>query len=120
MQVLLAHPSGAYNRGAPWSLPQDLPEPGESRADAARRETLEETGVAAADLHPLGWIDDTRSRKRIYAFAGPAPNNAQPRCASWEIDVAEFVDLDTARRRIHPDQRVFVDRLEAWLGLSPP
>lgn len=116
LEVLLVHPSGNYNRRAPWSIPKGLPERGESLEDAARRETAEETGVSTGALHALGHIDYRRSHKRIFAFAGPAPEGARPRCASWEVDAAEFVTIDRARERIHPDQEVFVDRLLEHLG----
>lgn len=116
-EVLLVHPSGAYNRRAPWSIPKGEPAPGEDLEDAARRETLEETGVwPPADLLDLGHIDYRRSRKRVYAFSGALPVNARPRPASWEVDAAEILDIGTARRRVHPDQRPFLDRLAAALG----
>jgi len=115
LEVLIVHPSGNYNRRAPWSIPKGLPDAGEELEAAARRETLEETGVVAAELTPLGHIDYTKSRKRIHAFAGAAPDDADPRCASWEVDRAEFVLADQAKEFLHPEQRVFVDRLEALL-----
>lgn len=115
LQVLLVHPSGNYNRRAPWSIPKGIPDDGEALEAAARRETREETGVEAAELSEIGSIDYRRSRKRIFAFAGPAPPDAEPCCASWEVDGAEFVAIDEARRRIHPDQAPFLDRLEALL-----
>ena len=40
-EVLLVHPSGNYNRKAPWSIPKGLPDSGEDLEDAARRETWE-------------------------------------------------------------------------------
>lgn len=115
VEVLLVHPSGNYNRKAPWGLPKGLPDEGETLEAAARRETLEETGVAAGPLTDLGHIDYTRSRKRVHGFAGPAPDAAAPRCASWEIDRAEFVTLARAAELIHPEQRPFLDRLRALL-----
>ncbi len=117
LEVLLVHPSGNYNRGKPWSLPKGLPEEGETLEDAARRETEEETGVAVpGPLRPLGHVDYTKSKKRVHAFAAAAPDGAAPRCASWEVDCAEFVALEKAREVLHPDQRAFLDRLEALLG----
>ncbi|MBI3838767.1 MAG: NUDIX domain-containing protein [Planctomycetia bacterium] len=117
LEVLLVHPSGNYNRHAPWSIPKGLPDEGESLEAAARRETLEETGVTAGPLEPLGSITYTKSRKQVHAFAGQSAAGS-PRCASWEIDQAEFVPIERARELLHPDQRPFLDRLEEWLKPS--
>ena len=114
-EVLLVHPSGNYNRRAPWSIPKGLPDDGEELETAARRELLEETGVNAGELFPLGSIVYRKSRKRVHCFAGPAPDDATPRCASWEVDCAEFVPLVVARERIHLDQAEFLDRLASYL-----
>jgi predicted NUDIX family NTP pyrophosphohydrolase len=116
LEVLLIHASGNYNRKKPWSIPKGEPDPGETDLEAtARRETLEETGVVAGQLTPIGSMKYTKSGKTIHAFAGPAPENAAPHCASWEIDQARFVSLEEARRLIHPEQAVFLDRLEELL-----
>ena len=116
LEVLLVHASGGYNRGKPWSIPKGEPDPGETDLEnTARRETLEETGVVAGQLIPLGHIQYSKSRKWVHAYAGPAPDDAQPQCASWEIDQAKFLSLDEARRLIHPEQAVFLDRLAELL-----
>src|SRR4051812_35386649 len=113
LEVLLVHPSGAYNRHAPWSIPKGEPNKDEQdRLEAtAQRETLEETGVTAGELVALGDMTYRKSRKQVHCFAGPAPADAAPRLASWEIDQARFVTLEEARNLIHPDQAVFLDRL---------
>lgn len=116
LEVLLVHPGGAYNRKSPWSIPKGLPDENEDLEAAARRETLEETGASAGPLSPLGSIVYRKSRKTVHAFAGPAPEGLEPRCASWEIDRACFLPIDKARTLIHPDQAVFLDRLVAHLG----
>jgi predicted NUDIX family NTP pyrophosphohydrolase len=118
LEVLLVHASGNYNRHSPWGIPKGWIEEGEELEAAARRETMEETGVIAGELVSLGHIDYTKSRKRVHAFAGEVAADTQPRCASWEIDAAEFLTLDRAREAIHPDQRAFLDRLEALLSPS--
>ena len=121
LEVLLVHPSGPYNRNAPWGIPKGVPSRSESEKDlekTARRETLEETGVQAGDLVPLGDMVYRKSRKQVHCFAGPAPSDAEPRVASWEVDRAEFLHLDRAREVIHPDQAVFLDRLEEHLRIA--
>jgi predicted NUDIX family NTP pyrophosphohydrolase len=123
IEVLIVHASGAYNRRAPWGIPKGVPDPGETDLEAtARRETLEETGVTAGPLVPVGFIDYVKSRKRVFCFAGPAPPDAAPRPTSWEIDQARFVELARARELLHPDQRVFLDRLADHLNSAeaPP
>ncbi len=111
VEVLLVHPAGNYNRRAPWGIPKGQPNPGETMEEAARRETMEETGVICEGLIDIGFVDYTRSKKRVYAFVGRSPEGAAPRCASWEVDKAEFIDVTRARRIIHPDQAVLLDRM---------
>ncbi len=118
LEVLLVHASGGYNRHAPWSIPKGEPADETELEETARRETLEETGVQAGPLVSLGHIDYRKSRKRVHCFAGPAPADAAPRCASWEVDQARFATLSEARELLHPDQRVFIDRLVTNLATS--
>jgi predicted NUDIX family NTP pyrophosphohydrolase len=116
IEVLLVHPSGNYNRRAPWGIPKGQPDPDEDLEATARRETVEETGIVAGALAPIGFVDYTRSKKRVHGFAGAAPDDAAPRCASWEVDKAEFIEISRARRIIHPDQAAFLDRLIEMLA----
>jgi predicted NUDIX family NTP pyrophosphohydrolase len=116
LEVLLVHPSGAYNSRAPWSIPKGVPNDNEELERTARRETLEEVGVTAGELVSLGFIEYKKSRKDVYCFAGPAPADADPRPTSWEVDQARFVRLDQARQLLHPDQVPFLDRLQAYLN----
>jgi len=116
LSVVVVHASGPYNRNAPWGIPKGEPNAGEALEVAARRETLEETGVdVTGPLVSLGHVDYTRSRKRIHAWAAPLPAGTTPRCASWEIDKAELAPIERARSLIHKDQAAFLDRLLAAL-----
>jgi len=117
IEVLLVHPSGNYNRRAPWGIPKGAPNPDEPLEAAARRETWEETGLTIiSPLTDLGHVDYTRSKKRVHGYAGRAPDGADPRCASWEVDKVEFIEITRARRIIHPDQAALLDRLEQHLA----
>jgi predicted NUDIX family NTP pyrophosphohydrolase len=119
IEVLLVHPAGNYNRRAPWGIPKGAPDPDEALEATARRETLEETGLEiVCPLHDLGWVDYSRSKKRVHAYAALAPDGAAPRCASWEVDKVEFIEITRARRVIHPDQAALLDRLEQFLAAS--
>ena len=120
LEVLLVHPAGNYNRRAPWGIPKGAPDPNEELEATARRETLEETGLdIGGTLVHLGFVDYTRSKKRVHAYCGPAPDGAAPRCASWEVDKAEFIEITRARRIIHPDQAALLDRLQRHLSAEP-
>lgn len=114
LEVLLVKPSGPAARYG-WSIPKGLPDEGESLEDAARRETVEETGVTATELRELGFIDYVKSKKRVHCFFGPAPRDATPKNASWEVSEARFVPVEEARRLLHADQRALVDVLLANL-----
>ena len=117
-EVLLVHASGNYNKRSPWGIPKGIPDEGETLEQAARRETVEETGITSESLRELGFIEYKKSRKRVHCFCGPAPEGAEPRCASWEIDKAQFVTIEKARELIHPDQCEFIERLEKWIASS--
>src|SRR5207344_655256 len=104
-----------FNRGKPWSIPKGEIDGDEDLEAAARRETREETGVEAGELVELGFIDYQKSKKRVHCFAGLAPKDAQPRCASWEIDEARFASFGEAQELLHPDQRPFLARLKEYL-----
>lgn len=118
--VLLVHPSGNYNRKSAWSIPKGLPEAEEELEAAARRETMEETGIVAGELEFIGHVDYTKSRKRVHCFVGPLPNDPSPRPTSWEVDKAEVVPIQQAKQIIHPDQLAFLHRLEDHLRSKRP
>jgi len=117
---LVVHPSGNYNRRAPYSIPKGLVAPGERAEETALRETREETGVPCRIVAALGEIRYRKSRKTVIAFLAeplvPVPEPVlEP--GDWEIDRAEFLPPEEARARLHPDQRPFVDRA---LALDAP
>lgn len=120
VEVLLVHPSGPYNRRAPWSIAKGEPGSDADLEATARRETLEETGVTAGALVSLGNMIYRKSRKQVHCFAGPAPSDAVPKAASWEVDQVRFVPLTEAYQLLHPDQCVFLDRLQQLLADQPP
>lgn len=118
-EVLLVHPSGDYNRHKPWSIPKGMLDPGEDAETAARRETWEEAGIRVGTLAPLGEIQYRKSGKRVICFVGKAPD-VKPSPNSWEIDRAEFFPLQEAGARLHLDQRLLLELLQAWLAENVP
>jgi len=112
LQVLIVHPSGNYNAHAPYSVCKGQLDRTEDVVTTAYREVQEELGIKFSDpITSLGYENYSLSRKRIYVFAAPWPYDFEPKPISWELDKAEFVTTDEAKRKLHPDQQIFIDRL---------
>lgn len=142
LEVLLAHPGGPYwqrqDYGS-WSVPKGVAEAGEALEAVAAREFAEETGSELVNvaLDPgrapvdLGEVT-LKSGKVIHAWAvegdlDPALASSNEIEIEWpprtgrrlvipEVDRVAWFGLDEARRRAHPVQAQFVDRLETQLG----
>lgn len=114
--VLLVHPSGEKNKNSPWSIPKGQKEKNESGIDAAIRETLEETGVVVnpKSLKNFGYVV-YKSKKVVHCYVGKATPAMNPKCASWEVDKAEFVEINKAKEVIHKKQLDFIIALEKEL-----
>ena len=130
LEVLLVHPGGPYWRtkdeGA-WSIPKGEMDEGEDAEVAARREFMEETGIALSGLLvPLGDIRQGGG-KRVIAFAVEGDVDVETMQSNtfeieWppkngrmqsfpEIDRAEWFDLPSAHAKILEGQRALLDRL---------
>ncbi|MEA2624591.1 MAG: hypothetical protein QOD06_636 [Candidatus Binatota bacterium] len=113
LRYLIVHPSGNYNRRAPYSIPKGEVEGGELPEAAALRETREETGLECRIVAALGEIRYQKSRKTVIGYLAEAldpPRAPVLEPGDWEIDRAEFLPPEQARAKLHPDQRPFVDR----------
>jgi len=142
LEVLLAHPGGPFwakrDEGA-WTIPKGVAEPGEGLQAVAIREFGEETGFELSAVAvdpgrapvPLGEVT-LKSGKVVHGGAvegdldpaGATSNDAEiewpPRSGIRirvpEVDRVEWFAADEARRRAHPVQAAFVDRLESALS----
>ena len=135
LEVLLVHPGGPFWRNkdeGAWSIPKGEMEDGEAAAVTARREFLEETGVAISD--PLESLGEIRQRggKRVVAFAVEGdidvaaiesnrfeiewPPKSGKMQSFPEIDRAEWFDLPAATLKILEGQRPLLDRLADLTG----
>ena len=120
---LIVHPSGNYNRRAPYSIPKGLVDPGERPEETAVRETREETGLHCRIIAPLGEVRYRKSSKIVIGYlAEPIepPSGPVLEPGDWEIDRAEFLPADLARAKLHPDQQVFIDRAMALGQIDTP
>jgi predicted NUDIX family NTP pyrophosphohydrolase len=138
LEVLLAHPGGPYWRNkdaASWSIPKGLVESGDVLA-CAKREFNEETGLTAAGefiaLKPVR----QKSGKTVHAFALEGdfdlsnfasnkfemewPPRSGKKQSFPEMDRIAYFKLATARRKILPAQRPFIEELVKRLKDEPP
>ena len=130
-EIFLVHPGGPFwakKDEHAWSIPKGEFDDGEEPLAAARREFVEETGLQAPDgpfdaLPPL----KTSGGKVVHAFAVEADADADAVVSNtfeieWpprsgrrqtfpEVDRAEWVDLETARTKLHKGQAGLVDAL---------
>jgi predicted NUDIX family NTP pyrophosphohydrolase len=129
LEVLLAHPGGPYWRNkdeGAWSIPKGNVESG-NLLTCAKREFNEETGLVAAGhfsaLSPLR----QKSGKIVHAFALEAdfdlvafssnmfemewPPHSGKHQSFPEVDRIAYFSLATARRKILPGQRPFLEEL---------
>lgn len=129
LELLLAHPGGPYWRNkdeGAWSIPKGVVESGDVFA-CAKREFNEETGlVAEGDFITLTPLRQ-KSGKVVHAFALEAdfdlaafssnrfemewPPRSGKQQAFPEIDRIAYFPLATARKKILPGQRAFIEEL---------
>lgn len=135
-EVLLVHPGGPWWRrqeAGAWSIPKGECMADEEPYSAARREFVEELGVAPPDGEALA-LGEIRQKagKRVLAWALPGDLDTSaiksntftlewpPHSGKFrdfpEVDRAEWFPIDAARQKINPAQAALLDRLEAALA----
>jgi predicted NUDIX family NTP pyrophosphohydrolase len=138
LELLLAHPGGPYwknrDEGA-WSIPKGNVESDDLLA-CAKREFNEETGLTAAGtVIPLTPARQ-KSGKIVHAFALQGDFNLSSFCSNqfemeWpprsgkrqsfpEVDRIAYFTVATARRKILPGQRPFIEELVTLLAKKTP
>ena len=136
VQVLLVHPGGPFwarkDAGA-WSIPKGLADEGEDWLAAAKREFLEETGMAIdGEFLDLGAHKQPGGGKTIVAWAhegdfDPASLKSNTFSIEWpprsgrmaefpEVDKAAWHSLDEALEKATQGQRPIIAALAEKLG----
>lgn len=140
IQFFLVHPGGPFfakkNEGV-WSIPKGLPEGDEDILQTAQREFFEETGIKPSPpFYPIGNIK-LKSGKIIHAWCFEGNWDAKNGIVSnmfsmeWppaskkfidmpEVDRAEWMTLEQAVIKIHPDQLPFLQRATEILQHATP
>jgi predicted NUDIX family NTP pyrophosphohydrolase len=137
IEVLLVHPGGPFfarkDAGA-WSIPKGEADSGEDLITRAQIEFREELGIEppAGQLRELGSVTQ-KGGKTVHGWAieGDLPTGFRLHSNSFElewpphsgrnrsfpeIDRAEFLPLEVARKKINPAQAVLLDRLADHLA----
>jgi predicted NUDIX family NTP pyrophosphohydrolase len=137
LELLLAHPGGPYWRNkdsGAWSIPKGAVESGDVLA-CAKREFNEETGLTVSGpFIPLQPVRQ-KSGKTVHGFAIEAdfdltafasnqfemewPPHSGQQQSFPEIDRIAYFDVATARRKILPAQRPFIEELVKHLAEAP-
>ncbi|WP_211289823.1 hypothetical protein SPSIL_029580 [Sporomusa silvacetica DSM 10669] len=136
LELLLAHPGGPYfvdKDDRYWGIPKGHLEIGETIAEGAVREFIEETGIDP-DLSYSIYLGSAPGKYKrivhIWAFEGDwdvskpvqsnafqlewPPNSGQV-CLYPEIDKIDFFSIAEANRKIEREQLIFLNRLEKGL-----
>jgi predicted NUDIX family NTP pyrophosphohydrolase len=134
-QVFLVHPGGPFwakkDDGA-WSIPKGIYQESEDPLAAAKREFFEETGSEVNGsfraLSPLkqpsgkvvsvwtveGDLDETTLNSNTFSLEWPPRSGRMQEFP--EVDRGAWFDLPTARTKLQPGQRAFLDQLEQLLS----
>ena len=137
LEVLLAHPGGPFWRSrdeGAWSIPKGIVESDDLLA-CAKREFNEETGLTAKGPFITLTPARQKSGKLVHAFALEAdfdlanftsnefemewPPHSGKSARFPEVDRIAYFTVATARRKILPGQRVFIEELVKQLAKNP-
>jgi predicted NUDIX family NTP pyrophosphohydrolase len=102
-RVLLVHPSGSFNRNAPWMPPKEEIEPGETPLEAAQRAVAEELHLpppSGEDVRSLGSITYKSRSKTVWCFTAPYSGKDDEVRLDWENDQYRWFTLEEARQAI--------------------
>lgn len=119
-EYLIVHPSGSYNRKAPFYIPKGGLEKGEAPQEAALRETQEETGLTAEIEKYLGTIEYKNKRKKIEAWLAKYQEgeiDEQGHCPNhdWENDIVRFVPYEEALELLREEIKELIIKANNYL-----
>ena len=124
-EYLIVHPSGNYNKNAPYMIPKGEQKGGEMPETAAVRETYEETGISAIITEMLGWVEYKSKSKRVQVWlaeyhCGEIEEDGNCPNRDWENDVAKFVTAEEAIELLKDEYKEIISTAEIILNLDKP
>jgi len=102
-KILLVHPSGKYNKNAPWLPPKEEIEADETPQQAAERAVVEELGLTPdsyTDIKDLGSVTYRTKSKMIWCFTARYLEKNDAVRLDWENDRYGWFTADEAQRII--------------------
>ncbi|HEY49811.1 MAG TPA: NUDIX hydrolase [Dehalococcoidia bacterium] len=102
-KLLLIHPSGKYNRNAPWMPPKEEIESGETPQEAAQRAVVEELHLppnSYDSVEELGAITYKSKSKMIWCFQARYRGKDNDISLDWENDLYGWFTPVAAREVI--------------------
>lgn len=113
----------AVKNGKVWCLPKGLVEKGEDEEDTATREVMEETGLRGRIINKIGdvsyWYyirDENIKCKKTVHFYLLEFISGDTKDHSWEVDRAEWFDIDEAVRMLsYKDEREIMNKAREML-----
>lgn len=123
IEYLVVHPSGAYNKNAPYYLPKGKMEENETPESAAIRETLEETGIKAVVVKSLSDVVYSTKTKTVKIFlaayiGGQVDELGNCPVHDWENDVVKFVVPFEALEIVREEYKVVIEEANKFLAHS--
>lgn len=130
IEFFLVHPGGPFFRNknaGVWGIPKGIPDPGEDLLHAAVREFEEETGITPNEpYYPLGNVRQKRGKTvHAWSFLGEWDPTSGIRSNTFRLewpprsgqlvefpeqDRADWMDFDTAKTAMIPEQIPFLER----------
>jgi len=129
VEIFLAHHGGPYHKDedlGTWTIPKGTLDDGEDLFECAKREFEEETGIKPeGDFVSIGNITQ-KSGKVVHAWAFEKdwngtlkeniieieyPYKSGKKIKIPEVDKVHYFSIEEARKKIHPSQMDFIDRV---------
>lgn len=113
-KVLLVHPSGRYNRKAPWLPPKEEMVLGETPRQAAERAVAEELHLdpnSYSDMAEMGPVTYKSRSKMVWCFSARYHGEDDAVVLDWENDRYGWFTFEEARAMVKEE---FAPLLRDW------